>query len=94
MADKEDKKPDDKGRDKTVTIIVEATPHEWPKNEAISYAQVVTLEFPDYPHHPERIYSVTYKRGHGSKPEGTLAPGGSVKVKDGMRFSVSETGQS
>jgi len=79
--------------DKTVTIIVEATPHEWPKGE-ISYAEVVTLEVPDYPNHPEITYSVKYKRGHGEKPEGVLAPGASVKVKEGMIFSVSETGQS
>nr|WP_306919766.1 multiubiquitin domain-containing protein [Rhizobium mesoamericanum] len=32
--------------------------------------------------------------GQGNKPEGTLAPGASVKVKEGMIFSVSETGQS
>ena len=94
MTDKDDKKLDDKGNDKTVTIIVEATPHQWPKNEAISYAQVVTLEFPDYPQHPERIYSVTYKRGAGNKPEGILAPGGSVKVKDRMEFNVTDAGQS
>ncbi len=79
--------------DKTVTIIVDATPHEWPKEE-ISFAEVVTLEFPDYPTHPEISYSVKYKRGHGHKPEGTLAPGGSVKVKEGMIFNVSQTGQS
>lgn len=94
MADKEDKKPDDKGNDKTVTIIVEAAPHQWPKNEAISYAQVVTLEFPDFPQHPERIYSVTYKRGPGNKPDGILSPGGSVKVKDRMEFNVTDAGQS
>jgi hypothetical protein len=78
---------------KTVTIIVEGTKHEWPKDE-ISYAEVVTLEVPDYPQHPEITYSVTYKRGQGNKPEGTLAPGASVKVKEGMIFNVSETGQS
>lgn len=78
---------------KTVTIFVEGTEHEWPKDE-ISYAEVVTLEVPDYAQHPEITYSVTYKRGHGNKPEGTLAPGASVKVKDGMIFNVSETGQS
>ena len=78
---------------KTVTIIVEGTPHEWPKDE-ISYAEVVTLEVPDYAQHPEITYSVKYKRGHGDKPEGVLAPGDSVKVKEGMIFSVSETGQS
>ena len=78
---------------KTVTIIVEGTPHEWPKGD-ITYAEVVTLEVPDYPQHPEITYAVKYKNGHGHKPEGVLAPGASVKVKDRMIFSVSETGQS
>ncbi|MFN6934196.1 multiubiquitin domain-containing protein [Tsuneonella troitsensis] len=78
---------------KTVTIVVEGTEHEWPKGD-ISYAEVVTLEVPDYAQHPEVTYSVLYKRGHGNKPEGTLVPGASVKVKDGMLFNVSETGQS
>ena len=80
--------------DKTVTIVVDGTPHEVPKNEHITYAEVVTLAYPDYPHHPEITYSVTYTRGHGDKPEGILAPDGSVKVKEGMSFSVNRTGQS
>jgi hypothetical protein len=78
---------------KLVTIIVEGSPHEWPKDE-ITYTEVVTLEVPDYPQHPEITYSVTYKRGQGNKPEGILVPGASVKVKEGMVFNVSETGQS
>jgi hypothetical protein len=78
---------------KTVTIVVDGTPHEWPKGE-ITYAEVVTLEVPDYPRHLEITYSVKYKNGHGNKPEGILAPGSSVKVKEGMIFNVSETGQS
>ncbi len=78
---------------KTVTIVVNGTPHEWPKGE-ITYAEVVTLEIPDYSQHPEITYSVKYKNGHGDKPEGVLSPGGSVRVKEGMIFSVSETGQS
>jgi hypothetical protein len=82
--------PDQK---KDVTIVVEGTAHPWSK-DSISYAQVITLEVPNYAEHPEITYSVTYKRGHGDKPEGILAPGGSVKVKDGMVFNVKETGQS
>ena len=78
---------------KTVTIVVNGTPHEWPKTD-ITYAEVVTLEVPDYASHPEITYSVKYKNGHGDKPEGILSPGASVKVKEGMIFSVSETGQS
>ncbi len=77
---------------KLVTIIVEATSHEWPKDE-ITYAEVVTLEDPDFPQHPERVYSVTYERAHGNK-SGVLSPGGSVKVKDGMVFYVKDTGES
>lgn len=81
------------GHGQTVTIIVEGTAHPWPKGE-ISYDEVVTLEVPDYPQHTEITYAVKYKNGHGNKPEGTLAKGESVRVKDGMIFSVSETGQS
>lgn len=76
-----------------VTIIVEGTPHIWFK-EQITYAEVVTLEVPDYPQHPEINYSVKYTHGPVHKPEGPLSPGGKVKVKNGMVFSVSETGQS
>jgi hypothetical protein len=78
---------------KAVTIVVDGTPHEWPKDE-ITFAEVVTLEVPDYAQHPEITYSVKYKNGQGNKPEGILSPGASVKVKDDMIFSVSETGQS
>ena len=78
---------------KYVTVIVEGTPHEWP-NEYITYAQVVTLEVQDYSQHPEITYSVKYKDGPRNKPEGVLSPGASVKVREGMIFSVSETGQS
>ena len=77
---------------KLVTIIVEATAHKWPKDE-ITYAEVVTLEDPGYPQHPERVYSVTYERAHDNKT-GVLSPGGSVKVKEGMVFYVKDTGES
>src|SRR4029077_12222361 len=54
---------------KMLTIIVEGTPHEWPRGE-ITYAEVVTLEVPDYAQHTDITYSVKYKSGHGNKPEG------------------------
>lgn len=81
------------GQGHTVTIIVEGTPHAWPRDE-ITYDQVVTLEVPDYPQHPEVTYSVKYSKGPGNRPESTLAKGQSVRVKDGMIFNVHETGQS
>lgn len=78
---------------KLVSIIVNGTPHEVEKDD-INYFEVVTLGFPDFPNHPERTYTVTYKRGHGNKPEGILSPGGEVKIKDQMQFYVKHTGES
>ena len=78
---------------KTVTIIVDGTDHEVAKGK-ITFAQVVTFEFPEYPQPPGVTYSVTYKKGDSKKPEGILSPGGYVEVKEGMIFSVSRTGQS
>ncbi len=77
----------------SVTIIVEGTPHEWSKR-TITHEEVVKLEVPEYPQNPPFTYAVTYKCGPSNKPEGILAPGASVKVKEGMIFNVSETGQS
>ncbi|MBS1959526.1 MAG: multiubiquitin domain-containing protein [Bdellovibrionales bacterium] len=65
----EEQKPEKK----TVTIYVEGTPHTWPKEE-ITYAEVVTLEFPDYPQHPEISYSVKYTRGRGNMSCTFLCP--------------------
>jgi hypothetical protein len=79
--------------EKISTIVVNGTEHPWSR-DTISYAEVVTLEVPDYAQHPEIIYSVKYTHGEGFKPEGILSPGASVKVKNKMVFSVQDTGQS
>jgi len=79
--------------EKKTTIFVDGTPYKV-DDDPVTYAEVVTLAYPDYPHHPEINYSVTYKNGPKSNPEGILAPGGSVEIKDGMKFLVKRTGQS
>lgn len=82
------------GEPRGVTIIVEGTPHEW-NEPKITYVQVVTLFDPTYPQHPDTTYSVKYRNGPSRNPEGIMAPGGGpVKVKEGMVFNVSQTGQS
>ncbi|MFO1237709.1 MAG: multiubiquitin domain-containing protein [Alphaproteobacteria bacterium] len=81
-------------KEKTITIVVDGTPYEVPKKDQLTYVEVVTLADPTFPQHPETTYSVTYSRGHGSKPDGVLPPGGSVKAKEGMSFVVDRTGQS
>ncbi len=59
---------------KKVTIIVNASPFNVEKDD-MSYNDVVTLAFPDFPKHPDRTYSVTYERGQGNKPVMLPAPG-------------------
>ncbi|WP_408626473.1 multiubiquitin domain-containing protein [Amycolatopsis thermoflava] len=39
-------------------------------------------------------FTVTFRRGSGHKPEGTLRPGETVKVKEGMIFNVTATDKS
>jgi hypothetical protein len=82
------------GKIKTITIYVNGDPQEVEKKDEITYNEVVTLAYSDFPHHPERNYAVKYKKGHGEKPEGILSPGGNVKAQDQMRFDVTPTGQS
>ena len=84
---------EEKDKKKQVTIVIDGTEHEVEKDE-MTYVEIRTLADPEFPLHPNTTYSVTYKRGPGNKPEGTFSPGGSVKVKDGMVFNVSRTGQS
>lgn len=78
--------------EKIVTIIVEGKPHRWPEDQMISYDQIVKLEVPNYPN--GITYAVKYSDGPPRYREGPLLPGEKVKVKEGMIFNVSETGQS
>ena len=79
---------------KTITIIVNGRPKEVEKNEELTFDEVVTLAFGTPPPGGNIIFTVTYKRGHGNKPEGTLVEGETVKIKDGMIFNVTRTDKS
>lgn len=44
---------------------------------------------------PNITFTITYRRGHGEKPEGSMVENGdAVKVKDGMIFNVDPTTRS
>jgi predicted enzyme related to lactoylglutathione lyase len=70
------------GRAKTVTTA------------ELSYEEVVRLAFDDAFQNSNTIYTVTYKRGTGAKPEGGMVAGESVKTKAGMIFNVFHTTRS
>lgn len=82
-----------KEHDKEVTIIVNTREKAWSKKE-ISYEEVIVLAFGSYSNDENVVYTVTYSKGPDSHHEGSLVKGGSVKVKDGMIFNVTQTNKS
>lgn len=83
-------KPDN---EKDLTIIVNGREKTVPKTDLTS-DQLVNLAFDDPPTGEFICFTITYRRGQGNKPEGTLAEDESVKVKDGMIFNVTATDKS
>lgn len=80
--------------DKTITIIVNGQAHEVPKKDELTFDEVVDLAYNPRPTGENMVFTVTYQRGHGDKPQGTLVVGGTVKAKDGMVFDVTVTDKS
>lgn len=78
---------------KTVTIIVNGTPHEWSKHK-VCFEDVVTLAYGTYDPNPNIVYTVTYDRGPKKNPEGSMVKGDCVRVKDKMIFNVTRTDKS
>jgi hypothetical protein len=71
------------GQEKTVTV------------EVISFDELVSLAYDGNPPTGDNwSFTITYRRGHGNKPEGSLLEGETVKVKKGMIFNVTGTDQS
>ncbi len=70
------------GRQKTVT------------SKEMTFDEVVDLAFDDPQRGPQIFFTITYRRGQGNKPEGSLVEGETVKVKDGMIFNVTRTDKS
>jgi len=75
---------------KAHTIVVNGRSREWDADE-ISFEQLVVLAFPTPAPGGNVEYTISYRRAHGNKPEGTLKAGDSVKVKEGMIFDVTPT---
>lgn len=62
--------------------------------DELNFEQVLELAYDPVPSGPNWIFTVTYRRGTGHKPEATLRPGEKVKVKTGMIFNVTATDKS
>lgn len=89
----QDHNEDNHSSKKNVTIIVNGK-EKVVEKETLSYDEVVALAFDSPPTGENILITIIYRRGHGEKPEGSLLPGGTVKVKDGMIFDVTATDKS
>jgi hypothetical protein len=76
---------------KVVTIYVNGTEESWTQRK-ISYEQAVKLAFPHGPFGGDIRYSVSWTKPDGQ--EGSLRPGHSVAVIEGMIFDVRNTDKS
>lgn len=81
------------GQNKTITIIVNGRQKEVTGRE-LSFLEIVRLAYADATINDTTIYTVTFKRGEGSKPEGTLVNGETLKLKEGMIVNVTATDKS
>ena len=81
------------GQHKEITIIVNGREKVVDKKE-LSFLEIVALAFETPPTGPNIVFTITYRRGHGDKPEGTLLPGETVTIKQGMIFNVTATDKS
>lgn len=60
----------------------------------ITFDEVIVLAFGAVSQDPNVSYTVTYKKGDNNKPEGIMVKKDEVKVKNGMRFNVTQTNRS
>ncbi len=79
--------------DMEVTIVVNGREKTVEKGD-LTFDQLVALAFDDPPSGELICFTITFRRGHGNKPEGTLSEGETVKMKDGMIFNVTATDKS
>jgi hypothetical protein len=78
---------------KEYTIIVNGRKKEVAMSE-LSFDQIVHLAFDPVPTGPNVLITVEYGHGPKANPQGQLLEGETVKIKDGMVFSVSPTDKS
>jgi len=78
---------------KTVTVVINTVPHEWSK-KAISFGDLIEIEYPGQPLQEGDVVRIDYSRGPEGHSRGILKAGDAVPVKDGMVFNVHRTNRS
>jgi Multiubiquitin len=81
------------GTPKEYTIIVNGRKKVVMANK-VTFEQIVRPAFDPVPTGPNILFTVTYGHGPKANPEGALLEDQTVKIKDGMVFSVTPTDKS
>jgi Multiubiquitin len=81
------------GPPREYTIIVNSR-KKMVMTKELSFDQIVRLAFDPVPTGPNILFTITYGHGPKANPEGMLLEGETVKIKDGMVFSVTPTDKS
>lgn len=76
-----------------ITIRVNSRKREV-KPGTITFEELVALAFETPPSGPNVSFTVSYRKGPPPRPEGSLLPGQSVRVIEGMAFHVTATDKS
>jgi hypothetical protein len=78
---------------KEIQIIVNGR-EKFVTSKVLSFSEIVALAFDDPPTGPNICFTITFRKGHDSKPEGTLVEGETIKIKKGEIFNVTATDKS
>ena len=84
---------EEKHREKEYEIIVNGRPKVVTVKE-LSFFEIVKLAFGEIISDGRKIYTMTFKKGHDCRPEGSLVEGDVIKIKKGVIFNVSATDKS
>ncbi len=84
---------EDRGPEKAFTIIVNGREKTVTGRELL-FNELLALAFDEVPTGEFICFTVTFRRGVGNKPEGSLTEGETVKIKQGMIFNVTTTDKS
>jgi hypothetical protein len=78
---------------KEYKIIVNGT-ERTVTNDVVTFDQLTEIAFPGHPNNPNIVFSVTFDRAASKPHHGTLAKGGTVTIKNGTIFDVTQTNRS
>jgi hypothetical protein len=80
--------------EKDYTIIVN-TREKTVSQKELTFAEIIALAYDNPPTGSNVLFTVTYRRGKGEKPEGTMVETDpATRIHDGMIFNVSATDKS